>query len=375
MRDVLAFVCILSAVGSIAAALIGVIRPSVFAKKGAPPPGRLRLLGAGVSAFVGFSILGGFFIETTEKAQSAGPLPSQTPTSQSLQAQGASHASDTSTQKPAVPAYRPNAEALAFLQDVIRQDINQYVAGKKSRIDWSELSSIRAFTSAGDLLAEYHTNEVAADNNYMGQRIAIAGRIATVSKSVSGTPFVAMIAGNGAVGNGVIRADLSPITAAQAEMLKRGGTATLACIVAGMNKEMLGNELPEYLHVGECQSMDWIASGVQEKADKAIERWFKWGGHLGIDYYPTSFLGRSDVNDAALMRDAYVIPAVLGVPGSCSDGATPSCLSAWLQQVKLVAKVSAEKKDQLRSEAKVVADWLQLPELPDAMDAVLAGQS
>lgn len=157
--------------------------------------------------------------------------------------------------KAATPAL--DAYGIKMAQSLYVDEINIGVSGGKAGLDQDsamKVVGIDGAVSSSQLAKEYDANEVAADGKYKGKIFVISGRVQSISKDITGTPFVQL---NGKNAFQTVNARFDKDSIQELSNFNKGQDAKLVCKIGGY---IIGSAT-----ASNCQSLDTFMTAKTEK--------------------------------------------------------------------------------------------------------------
>jgi len=238
--------------------------------------------------------------------------------------------------------FTAHPNGVQFLQAMVANDVQTYVRGGKSLLQYPTLPRITISASAPQLWQDYNANELSAENKYAGKGIEISGIVYTVARDPLGVPYVEYASAIAMMGN--VRARLADDTVGEASTYKPGQNLVLDC--TNVEKGFLSPELTR------CRSSSALQTAELQTADDTVSKFMR---------------GETLQNETPKLRKSLFVTYWIGStlpPGCALNPGDEDCLS------KFKATGSQLKNNrQFEAAYTAAADALHLPAWKSAHDA------
>lgn len=114
---------------------------------------------------------------------------------------------------------------------LLLDDFTGYIEGRKVVADWFSTYPIDVRSTAPELFAKYHANEVAADDQFKDKRVAVSGQISSINKDMFSNIYLVLRDANPFEG---VHAELASASEKYAASLSKGEDVSLVCTGSGM---------------------------------------------------------------------------------------------------------------------------------------------
>jgi hypothetical protein len=223
-----------------------------------------------------------------------------------------------------------NRPALELVTNLVEGDINAALVQSKNSVLWPKTEDLMAFlklnwiTTAKQYEAAYDENEIAADNDYKGQKILVTGTVVSIDKDFTESAYVTL-RGSGLMG---VHAGLSEAGMHGGASFTRGQKVNLVCT---------GSErIITVATLNACESLDDYLKRLSPPIETSVAQFLRDGKSLGNVY----------VKPVVTM---YVIGSHLPPDSPCLKGNLDSCTSdfAALARDKIAAPAIRDEVSRL----------------------------